>query len=368
MTEKFYCLCLSIAVSTVALEQLDFHWVLAWSDEFNGESLNDGDWGVQKAEPGWHNKELQWYVDTHDEPGSNVWVDAGNLVIEARRKDGVITSGRIDTDRKKYVNPGRVEALMKLPAGKSFWPAFWLLGKDDEGVNWPGRGEIDIMENHGSDPTSTTAAVHWFDGSKTFKWGKNNLEDGKRVDEDYNLYAIEWSPDSIKWFFNDKNYFTIDAKKDAPEAPLNKEYYVLFNFAVGGTFDGDPNASTVFPDSLHVDYVRAYEWDANASEPVPQDTTPAPTSPAGNSLSSFGLADISSNGLISIREKGAHRVTISNINGKVLWTLKGEGQRGYSIPEMRLPGFSDGVYVISVVTDRGVVSQKQPLFKLSGAR
>jgi beta-glucanase (GH16 family) len=35
-------------------------------------------------------------------------------------------------------------------------------------------------------------------------------------------------------------------------------FFILLNVAVGGDFPGNPDSSTTFPQTMKVDYVRAY--------------------------------------------------------------------------------------------------------------
>ena len=41
----------------------------------------------------------------------------------------------------------------------------------------------------------------------------------------------------------------------------NFQFFIIINLAVGGAFDGNPNADTVFPQTMYVDYVRVYSED-----------------------------------------------------------------------------------------------------------
>jgi multidrug efflux pump len=45
-------------------------------------------------------------------------------------------------------------------AGQGLWPAFWMLGNDFPTVGWPASGELDIMENKGSAPNTSSSAIH----------------------------------------------------------------------------------------------------------------------------------------------------------------------------------------------------------------
>ena len=116
-------------------------WVLDWSDEFNGNSLDSAVWTADLGSGGWGNSESQYYK------AQNAVVAGGLLTITAKREtagDAPYTSARIQTSRKQSFTYGRFEMRAKLPATQGMWPAFWLLGNSCNSwglyggtVNWP---------------------------------------------------------------------------------------------------------------------------------------------------------------------------------------------------------------------------------------
>src|ERR1700729_3595192 len=141
-------------------------WQLTWSDEFNapnGSPPAPAKWNIVTGGKGFGNNELETYTTRP----ANIQQSDGNLVITARKEDligpdGVArnyTSARINTQNHFGQKYGRFEARMKLPTGKGIWPAFWLLGEDDETNHWPKCGEIDILETIGS-PTTMYSTIH----------------------------------------------------------------------------------------------------------------------------------------------------------------------------------------------------------------
>ena len=120
--------------------------VLLWSDEFDGDALNEEDWeyqtGVQDAYINtngtaygpwfWGNDELQYYTK------DAVSLAEGVCTITAARRSGLpngrkFTSARITTRDRGYWTYGYFEARMKLPEGTGMWPAFWMLPQPEEG-------------------------------------------------------------------------------------------------------------------------------------------------------------------------------------------------------------------------------------------
>jgi beta-glucanase (GH16 family) len=239
---------------------------IIWQDEFDVDgSVNTDLWsfdigtGAEQGIPGWGNQELQYYTDRPE----NVRVEDGKLLITARQESfegSSYTSARILTRGKFQSTFGRYEARIQLPWGPGIWPAFWLLGVDSNGtVNWPQTGEIDIMEYRGQEPAVIHGSVHgpgYSAGNAVTR--RYRLTDG-RFDTDFYLFAIEWSPNSIKFFVDDVMYNEITPDDVNGEWVFNdNSFYIILNVAVGGTFVGPPSSQTSFPQTMKVDYVRVY--------------------------------------------------------------------------------------------------------------
>ena len=148
---------------------------------------------------------------------------------------------------------------MQLPWGQGMWPAFWLLGSNIDDVGWPNCGEIDIMENRGSEPTLISSAIHgpgYSGGNPILK--SYDLEDS-RFDNEFHIFGIEWGPEYINFYVDDVLYNQI-TPNDAPGIwVFDQPFFIIINLAVGGNYGGPPNADTVFPQTLLVDYVRVYQ-------------------------------------------------------------------------------------------------------------
>lgn len=240
---------------------------LIWSDEFNqtnGSSPDPAKWVFDLGGDGWGNREVETYTARPE----NCRVENGMLVIEARAetfsgKDGIarnFTSARIKTKTKAAWTYGRMEARIKVPAGQGVWPAFWMLGDDIGSVGWPSCGEIDIMECIGREPAATYGTIHGpeYSGGKSIG-GTNLLTQGK-VADDFHVFAIEWTSNSITWFLDDQKYFAVSPQSLPPKARwvFDKPHFLLLNFAVGGNWPGNPKSAEGFPKQMLVDYVRVY--------------------------------------------------------------------------------------------------------------
>jgi beta-glucanase (GH16 family) len=146
------------------------------------------------------------------------------------------------------------------------WPAFWLLSSEIDNIGWPLCGEIDIMENGGSRPTTVSGAVHGPGYSGGDAISKEYQFTNSRVDTEFHLYGIEWTPDFINYYIDDVLYFTLTPDQLEEEDDLdssdwvynNSSFFMILNLAVGGSFDGNPTEATVFPQTMYVDYVKVY--------------------------------------------------------------------------------------------------------------
>ncbi len=254
--------------SSKALAAESSHGKLIWSDEFDGTagSLPDASkWSIETSGGGFGNHELESYTNRPE----NVQQRDGNLVITARKESFTgsdkiqrdYTSARLQTKGHFAHTYGRFEARMRLPSGKGIWPAFWLLGDNVDTAHWPACGEIDILETIG-DPHTMYSTLHGpgYSGKNGIS-AKFPLPAGQAVDDAFHIYAVEWAPERIRFFFDD-NLIVERTPKDLPSGATfvyDHPFFILLNLAVGGDWPGSPNERTVFPQKLLVDYVRVYD-------------------------------------------------------------------------------------------------------------
>ena len=232
---------------------------LVWSDEFDGESLNLENWTYETGNgtQGWGNFELEYYTNQNDR-----LVD-GNLVIEAReesRNGFNYTSSRIITQNNIEVRYGRIDIRAVMPYGKGLWPALWMLGANFKSVGWPACGEIDIMEMVGGGVGDSEAhgTVHWNSFGTNAKYGGSTILESGILNDEFHVYSIEWDASKITWYLDDKQYHVIDTTPQELSA-FRESFFFIFNVAVGGNWPGSPDASTVFPQWMIVDYVRVFQ-------------------------------------------------------------------------------------------------------------
>lgn len=233
---------------------------LVMQDEFDTDGApNPSLWNynIGTGQNGWGNSELQFYTDRP----KNVTVANGYMIITAHRESfngSQYTSARLLTKDKFEQAYGRFEARIRLPWGQGLWPAFWMLGADIDTNPWPGAGEIDIMELRGQNPATVLGTVHGPGYSGGQSISKSYTLKNGRFDTDFHIFGIEWTPDYVNFYVDDVLYNQITPADVPGEWVFNKPFFILMNVAVGGNFVGPPNAQTVFPQTMLVDYVRVY--------------------------------------------------------------------------------------------------------------
>ncbi len=244
---------------------------LVWSDEFDGPAgspPDSADWTFDVGAWGASAGELETYTD---DP-ANVSLDGeGHLAITALRRtatgpDGVprdYTSGRIETAGLFSFTYGRVEASMKVPTGRGIWPAFWMLGEDIDTVGWPASGEIDVMELLGQDPQTVYGTVHGpVSGSTSAYQVQGRVVSAQSLADAFHVYGVIWQPGKITWTLDGVPYATVTPSDLAPREQWvfdGQPFHLVLNLAVGGDWPGAPDASTPFPSTLLVDWVRVYQ-------------------------------------------------------------------------------------------------------------
>jgi beta-glucanase (GH16 family) len=255
----------SVLVTAAAAEVPDVPgWKLVWQDEFDGTTVSQENWDILTRRNSF-NSEKQYYI-----PQQASIVD-GNLRITATNQplDGKLyRSARLES--WQTFGPGRFEARIDLPTTQGMWPAFWLLPRAKA---WPTGGEIDILENRGSEPMLVSSAYHWqvdpsvpccdeheFDADEhtaTDNGTPVNFHNG------FHVYAVEWEATQLRFYVDGELHFTLRETASRPifENPMN----IILNLAVGGQFGGDPDASTQFPQFMDVDYVRVWQRQSGLS-------------------------------------------------------------------------------------------------------
>ena len=254
--------------SVTALVAVEHNWgeySLVWSDEFNGDKLDESVWNYNTGGNGWGNNELQYYTTRPE----NIRIVNGCLEIEARKEtyeNREYTSARIYSKGKKSFLYGKMEARIKFPGGKGTWPAYWMMG---ESGGWPKCGEIDIIEHIGSQDTRASFALHTQEknGMNGKNWHSTHFFDYP-LSNDFHVYGVEWcqeeenGKDCIRFTVDGVEYATAWENKigDHDSWPFYKPHYFILNRAIGGNMGGKVD-DAIFNQQriMYVDWVRVYQ-------------------------------------------------------------------------------------------------------------
>ena len=253
---------------------------LAWSDEFantTGAPIapNAATWGYDTGNSGFGNSELEDYCawgsttapcDTNN-PNAYVGTDGVLHVVARQPSAGVYTSARLKSQGKFSFQYGRVEVRAKVPESQGMWPAVWSMGNNIATVNWPASGEMDILErvNAAQTPDINNGSIHGtgFTGANL---GTVYPFPAGETAADWHTYGMIWKPGSVAYYVDDPTHpyvtYTAANLSGLPGAvwpfDAGQSNFLLINLAVGGSWPGSPDGTTVFPSELDVDYVRIY--------------------------------------------------------------------------------------------------------------
>ena len=321
-------------------------WQLIWEDNFDGNSIDATKWihdygtGSQFGMWGWGNGELQYYQ------AENTTINNGIATIEVKEEpSGLVdswnntsyySSSKITTRGLFDFRYGKIEARIKTLDGQGFWPAFWLL---PSGGSWPCDGEIDIMEQWGNNylTNSTTGAAHigtcpYSQSTHFYQNFSSYISSGSFAD-DFHTYSIIWEEDTITWFVDDvemfqitpSNYFSIPSQHDWPFNSNN--WYLMINLAIT---QAGPNANTVFPNNIQIDYVRVYQENSTSID----DKT---------LISSLNFED----NILTFNPLKVKGISVMDINGRKLLLIK-DNNKIYT------NSLSSGVYIVETIQINGI--------------
>ncbi|AKN70719.1 1,3-beta-glucanase [Streptomyces sp. PBH53] len=277
-------------------------WTQVFVDDFDGAAGSGVDtsrwqYATGTSYPGGAANWGTGEVETMTSSTSNVSLDGnGNLLITPRRDSaGRWTSGRIETNRTDFQPPSggklRVQSRIRLPdvtgaAAKGYWPAFWMLGAPFRGNywNWPGVGELDIMENvQGLNTAWATMHCGTNPGgpcNETSGIGSSTSCTGTTCQAGFHTYTMEWdrstSPEQIRFLLDGVVFHTVRA--DQVDATTWKNatdhgFFIILNVAMGGgfpaAFGGGPDGGTEPGHPMVVDYVQVLQSSGGGTTPPP---------------------------------------------------------------------------------------------------
>ena len=243
---------------------------LIWSDEFNGKSLDMSKWSfdTSRNKLGWYNKELQYYAANRPE---NLRLENGKLIIELRKDPTAIdrfadwgnqqySSAKIVTKGKAAFDTGFAEVSAKLPCTRGTWPAIWMLPEGDS--PWPDGGEIDILEQVGSQPNVAHATLHTRLFNHVMHTGRGAETPVPTACSAFHRYQLAWTNEAITIGVDGRAYMRVrnDQSGGSGAWPFDTPFYLILNLAMGGDWAGAKGIDdAALPQRMEVDYVRVWQ-------------------------------------------------------------------------------------------------------------
>ncbi len=263
-------------------------WRLAWSDEFNGKTIDTNNWSFETGygNNGWGSDEWEKYTDSK---GDNYKLEDGKLVIIPRidynkstkkfMRDSA-TSVRINTKGKKEFKYGKMEIRAKAAKGIGNYSSGWLVGADCDTNIWPKCGEIDFL----AVLDSGVPQAFWipYYGSSPMS-GNKNYDTGltkQMAADEYHTYTVEWTDTYLEFSVDGRYVGKYDPSKYSAEKKVHywvfdHDFFFGLSCAIGGYSSGldktdgyEPTGWTVvkeegdiqtLEDYFYVDYVRVYK-------------------------------------------------------------------------------------------------------------
>lgn len=271
-------------------------YTLRWSDEFDGNALNERIWNIEVNGNGGGNQELQYYRRENVAVGTDPATGESCLVLTARREDfagKAFTSGRVTTQNKAAFKHGVLQARIKFPrTANGLWPAYWMMGNDMNQYGWPRCGEMDIVELGHFNGINAGTQDRYFGG--TLHYGPNATNEGHQIlsqeylapadnpitNDEYHIITVEWDDNNLYMYYdlpgwtaaNKRNarYFSTNIpysdEEMTPGHYFQKPFFFLLNLAVGGSYTNIYQAGgiTALPNpgseaKMYVDWVRVYQ-------------------------------------------------------------------------------------------------------------
>lgn len=242
---------------------------LVWREEFDGAALDMSKWkfDTSRNKEGWWNNEKQYYSAGRRK---NIRIEKGRLILEAHRErldparyadwgGQDYTSGKIISKGAGWTY-GFFEIRAKLPCGRGTWPAIWMLPPDMK--EWPGDGEIDIMEHVGWNPYEIVASLHTGLFNHSIKTQRSAQKMLPSACTRFHRYQLDWRPDMITIGFDGRAMFRVKNNQPGGKGawPFNVPFELILNLAVGGDWGGHKGIDdAAMPQRMEVDYVRVWQ-------------------------------------------------------------------------------------------------------------
>lgn len=270
-------------------------WNEIFGDEFTGSGLDTTKWNT--CFPWACHNSGDGSLD-YDE-SYNATVSGGNLNLTVKKEtvtgaDGKsynYTGGMVSTGPQTFapttpvkfqMTYGFTEMRAYMPNASSqpgIWPAFWLLPTS---LQWP--PEIDAFEGASNYPSQVSMTYHWSQNGVA-EQDQSQYIAAPALDAGWHTYGVDWEPGSITWYVDGKVEKTYSNASYISSVPM----YLLARLAVDGNAGYAVTGSTPFPDTMQVDYIRA--WQSAGGSPTPTATgTATPTTTPTLTVTPTGTA------------------------------------------------------------------------------
>jgi len=335
---------LLISVFTVASSAQSLAgWNLVWSDEFNGDAVDNSKWGLELQE-GDHGS------TSYSSRPQNLFVANGCLALQAQKENyngQPYSSSQVSTRNKASWCYGRIDVRAKLPAGKGMWPAIWLMPVSSAYGGWPSSGEIDIMENLGANTRLDYTTIHFGPGNQSLQ-KTCTAPATATLSDSFHVYTMIWDSLSFSFYLDTINYGTISQWAPSNVAypkPFDKPFFLILDLVVGGNWGGMPDNNTVFPQSMLVDWVHVYK--RGTSSVLPRATPVALES---------DLSVAVSGSVLNYALKSNARVTLALYDARgrrILSIIDGDRSQGKYRIDLAAYRLAKGIYICNLETSVG---------------
>ncbi|RLD65462.1 MAG: hypothetical protein DRI84_06770 [Bacteroidetes bacterium] len=253
----------------------DPNYHLVWEDNF--DTLNTSKWEI--AHNFDHYGEPQVFLD------SNVSIEDGklNLTLEYEKyhadtnlldsfrcfhqlkygTDYDYTAGWVQSKRDYNVGINTyIEARIKFPYGKSYWPAFWMFRGEGESESLTDYNELDIIEVVGYLGRDITTANTHHPTTGPHYIHFDSIGINYNYDDSFIVYGVKWLHDSL--FFYVDGHLALAFENVGQMTPKRIVFNVSMMMDTNGVvlFPGD---SARCPDTMQVDYIRVFDYTADST-------------------------------------------------------------------------------------------------------
>jgi beta-glucanase (GH16 family) len=239
-------------------------WNCTFDDEFNGATLNTGNWLPQvTASSGYVNGATACYEDNPD----TISVSGGYLNLTALQvapftcPDGSSSftttseAGMVSTAGLFDQTYGAFEVSAKLPPSvvEGLQETMWLYPQNLTYGAWPASGEIDFAEFYSEYPGLDVPYIHYSQSSTD----PNVTSYGCLINQDsFNTYGVDWTPSAITVLYNGQPCL-VDHPTTGSE-PFDQPFFIALTQALGVGTNAFTPGVTELPATTQVDWVRAW--------------------------------------------------------------------------------------------------------------